>query len=293
MVKFHRRLSLVSPKRKEGIIVLNIVATGIPTNCHAFCQITNDQGRVIGRSKVLEGGMCAWPALRMSWDGLHSLKQPLLLAVYSYKGNGQHELLGKVVTNLLELANKANQLGTSHTRKGLPGKLPSFSLLHNQGTGILSLYIPQIQSIEGTPDALSQDYFQRQTRDLARLPSLALVATPPGLQAQSKLAEESLDDTELLTDDSSLENDSYDEDMHSSPLVYSHTKRFEKFAPMETAVNRLLEQALNNCRTGQSVDGNNYDSEVLHAMVQGIREEHLAKQRRISEIRARRASMSL
>lgn len=236
--------------------------------------------------------MCAWPALRMSWDGLHSLKQPLLLAVYSYKGNGQHALLGKVETNLLEFANKANQLGTSHTRKGLRGKLPSFSLWHNHGTGILSLYIPQIKSIEGTPDALSQDCFQPQTRDLARLPSLALVATPPGLQVQSKLVE-SLDDTELLTDDSSLENDGYDEDMHSSPLVYSHVKRFEKFAPMEAAVNRLLEQALNNCRTGQSIDGNNYHSEVLLAMVQDIREEHLAKQRRISEIRARRASMSL
>eukprot|EP00977_Amphora_coffeiformis_P011543 scaffold2769_cov156-Amphora_coffeaeformis.AAC.8 len=212
-------LPLLFTNKSNGkkIIALELIATtGIQTISHSFYQVTNAQKRVVGRSKVVlvdsskeTEAVIAWPAIRISWDDYLSsptiaatgtntplMEQPILISIYGFKGDGKHVLFGSVSTSLQDLVDKANQLGTSHTLKGLREKKSSYTLsvshLQNQHhhqrqqehETCINLFVKQIKSTDGTSDTISQEYFQPQRKDVARLPSLCLITTPPGLPAQ-------------------------------------------------------------------------------------------------------------
>lgn len=208
-------------KKKENLVAVELIATDVVRNVlegksptwHPFYQITNAQGHVLARSKVLvdcRSEDAYWPVVRITWEDLFLackincsassiansedtsfqeavLTQPLLFTMYGFKGNCNHTVYGQVQTSLQDLMDKANHLASSHTSRmlvGLHHKEPSYWLQRGGAEIMGHLYVKQVKSSSGSDPILSEKHFSPQPTDQGRLPNLTLTAPPPGLPAR-------------------------------------------------------------------------------------------------------------
>ena len=179
-----------------------------------FVQLSDAKGHVIGRSRVVFDCLvhATWPCITMNWDVIVQLhrqqlpeyppqdlagwvyQQPVLVALYDYQSDGNHVLLGKLVTCFSEIFTKALEYDTKTKTKAastdktltqLKAKKPSFTIdLLQYPDSAANLHIHQMkQSARGHVDRLVPNNFEATKQDLARLPGLNKVPTPRGIAA--------------------------------------------------------------------------------------------------------------